>query len=132
MSFQPLFAILNSCKHQCSASSFFHAHVAANVTNVCLAAQTLRVRDSVSEQESVQVAVTRLLVESYYDIVRASLQDSVPKAIMHFLVLFVQRGLQQHLIRTLYRCVLICAHITCTCMHIGDCLILCCIKWGVF
>ncbi|KAK9813544.1 hypothetical protein WJX73_006112 [Symbiochloris irregularis] len=64
---------------------------------------TLRVRDSVSEQESVQVAVTRLLVESYYDIVRAGLQDSVPKAIMHFLVLFVQRGLQQHLIRTLYR-----------------------------
>lgn len=66
--------------------------------------QTLRVANGVSEQESVQVQITRLLVESYYDIVRRSLQDSVPKAIMHFLVLCVQRGLQQHLIRTLYRC----------------------------
>ena len=65
--------------------------------------QTLRVTQGVSEQESVQVAITRLLVESYYDIVRRSLQDSVPKAVMHFLVLFVQRGLQQHLIRSLYR-----------------------------
>ena len=48
--------------------------------------------------------VTRVLVESYFALVRASLQDSVPKAVMHFLVLYVQRGLQQHLIRTLYKC----------------------------
>ena len=65
--------------------------------------QTLRVPDSSSEQEEVQVEVTQLLVECYFDIVRKNLQDSVPKAIMHFLVLFVQRGLQQRLIRTLYR-----------------------------
>lgn len=47
--------------------------------------------------------VTRLLVDCYFDIVRKNLQDAVPKAIMHFLVLFVQRGLQQRLIRCLYR-----------------------------
>lgn len=47
--------------------------------------------------------VTRLLVASYFDIVRANLQDLVPKAVMHFLVNTVQRGLQQHLIRTIYR-----------------------------
>ena len=47
--------------------------------------------------------VTRTLVQSYFSLVRASLQDSVPKAVMHFLVLYVQRGLQQHLIRTLYK-----------------------------
>ena len=57
----------------------------------------------VSEQEEVQVQVTRLLVESYFDVVRKNLQDAVPKAVMHFLVNSVQRGLQQHLIRTLYR-----------------------------
>ena len=74
-------------------------------------AQTLKVAQGVSEQESVQVAITRLLVESYYDIVRRSLQDSVPKAVMHFLVLFVQRGLQQHLIRSLYRCVASSLHV---------------------
>ncbi len=31
------------------------------------------------------------------------MQDAVPKALMHFLVLKVQRGLQQHLITTMYR-----------------------------
>ena len=65
--------------------------------------QTLRVQQGASEQEEVQVEVTRLLVECYFDIVRKNLQDAVPKAIMHFLVLFVQRGLQQRLIRSLYR-----------------------------
>lgn len=29
----------------------------------------------------------------------------MPKALMHFLVLKVQRGLQQHLIKTMYRCI---------------------------
>lgn len=65
--------------------------------------RTLRVPKVVSDQEGVQVEVTRLLVSSYFDIVRKNLQDSVPKALMHFLVNTVQRGLQQHLIRTLYR-----------------------------
>ena len=65
--------------------------------------QTLRVQTSASEQEEVQVEVTRLLVECYFDIVRKNLQDAIPKATMHFLVLYVQRGLQQRLIRTLYR-----------------------------
>ncbi|GAB4823382.1 hypothetical protein N2152v2_010428 [Parachlorella kessleri] len=94
--------------------------------------RTLRVPKVVSDQEGVQVEVTRLLVSSYFDIVRKNLQashawpaagpsdrariggfrssaaehgvlDSVPKVLMHFLVNTVQRGLQQHLIRTLYR-----------------------------
>ncbi|KAI3436285.1 hypothetical protein D9Q98_002338 [Chlorella vulgaris] len=64
---------------------------------------TLRVPKAVSDQEGVQVEVTRLLVASYFDIVRKNLQDAVPKALMHFMVNGVQRGLQQHLIRKLYR-----------------------------
>ncbi len=48
--------------------------------------QTLRVPAGASEQEEVQVQVTRVLVEDYFDIVRKNLQDSVPKAVMHFLV----------------------------------------------
>lgn len=38
-----------------------------------------------SEQESIEIAVTKLLLRSYYDIVRKNIEDSVPKAIMHFL-----------------------------------------------
>ena len=39
-----------------------------------------------SEEEAVAVAVTKLLLESYYNIVSKKIQDAVPKAIMHFLV----------------------------------------------
>jgi len=45
-----------------------------------LSLQTLRVGGVVSSQEEVAVQVTRVLVESYFDIVRGNLQDSVPKA----------------------------------------------------
>jgi Dynamin GTPase effector domain len=48
--------------------------------------QTLRVPTGTTEQEEVQVEVTRVLVESYFDLVRKNLQDAVPKAVMHFLV----------------------------------------------
>lgn len=65
--------------------------------------EVLKVPEAVSDQEAVQVEVTRVLVSSYFDIVRKNLQDAVPKALMHFLVNGVSRGLQQHLIRTLYR-----------------------------
>lgn len=79
-----------------------HAHEESLISQLSVS-QTLRVQSSSSEQEDVQVEVTRLLVDCYFDIVRKNLQDAVPKAIMHFLVLFVQRGLQQRLIRCLYR-----------------------------
>ncbi|KAH9317837.1 hypothetical protein KI387_019606, partial [Taxus chinensis] len=37
--------------------------------------------------ESVEIVVTKLLLKSYYDIVRKNVQDFGPKAIIHFLVL---------------------------------------------
>ena len=64
---------------------------------------TLKVPKTVTDQEEVQVEVTRLLVESYFDIVRRNLQDAVPKALMHFLINATRKGLQQHLIKVLYR-----------------------------
>ncbi|KAK8966142.1 Dynamin-related protein 3A [Platanthera guangdongensis] len=38
-----------------------------------------------SEQEALEIAITKLLLKSYYDIVRKNIEDIVPKAIMHFL-----------------------------------------------
>ncbi|KAK3240270.1 hypothetical protein CYMTET_49883 [Cymbomonas tetramitiformis] len=49
------------------------------------------------------IATTRALLESYYEIVRDSLQDMVPKAAMNFLVNTISSGLEQHLIQPLYR-----------------------------
>ena len=47
---------------------------------------TLRPSETHTENEAIEIAVTKLLLKSYYDIVRKNVEDSVPKAIMHFLV----------------------------------------------
>ncbi|KAG0488190.1 hypothetical protein HPP92_007001 [Vanilla planifolia] len=56
-----------------------------------------------SEQEAVEIAITKLLLKSYYDIVRKNIEDTVPKAIMHFLVNHTKRELHNVFIRKLYR-----------------------------
>ena len=43
------------------------------------------------------------LIKSYFLIVRKNIQDSVPKAIMHFLVNYVQDNLQSELVSHLYK-----------------------------
>lgn len=45
----------------------------------------LRPSETHSEQQAVEIQITKLLLKSYYDIVRKNIEDSVPKAIMHFL-----------------------------------------------
>lgn len=56
------------------ASSFVQLQEATGGDSSHCAVQTLRVPTSITEQEEVQVEVTRLLVECYFDIVRANLQ----------------------------------------------------------
>ncbi|KAF2320578.1 hypothetical protein GH714_028433 [Hevea brasiliensis] len=63
----------------------------------------LRPAESHSEQENIEIAVTKLLLRSYYDIVRKNIEDSVPKAIMHFLVNHTKRELHNVFIKKLYR-----------------------------
>ncbi|GJN15428.1 hypothetical protein PR202_gb02343 [Eleusine coracana subsp. coracana] len=43
------------------------------------------------EQDATEIAIVKLLIKSYYDIVRKNVEDVVPKAVMHFLVgLFIR------------------------------------------
>jgi dynamin 1-like protein len=58
-----------------------------NIFVFCKPPTVLRPSESHSENESIEIAVTKLLLKSYYDIVRKNIEDSVPKAIMHFLVI---------------------------------------------
>ncbi|KMT09308.1 hypothetical protein BVRB_6g134060 [Beta vulgaris subsp. vulgaris] len=63
----------------------------------------LRSSETFSEQEITEIAATKLLLSSYFDIVRKIIEDSVPKAIMHFLVNHTKRQLHNVLIQKLYR-----------------------------
>ncbi|XP_021853791.1 dynamin-related protein 3A isoform X2 [Spinacia oleracea] len=63
----------------------------------------LRSSETLSEQEATEIAATKLLLSSYFDIVRKIIEDSVPKAIMHFLVNHTKRELHNVLIQKLYR-----------------------------
>ncbi|KAG9147532.1 hypothetical protein Leryth_007329 [Lithospermum erythrorhizon] len=63
----------------------------------------LRPSETHSDQENIEIAVTKLLLRSYYDIVRKNIEDAVPKAIMHFLVNHTKRELHNVFIKKLYR-----------------------------
>ncbi|KAJ7335452.1 hypothetical protein JRQ81_013393 [Phrynocephalus forsythii] len=56
-----------------------------------------------SQREQRDCEVIQCLVESYFLIVRKSIQDSIPKTIMHFLVNYVKDHLQSELVGQLYK-----------------------------
>ncbi|KAJ8725091.1 hypothetical protein PYW07_016049 [Mythimna separata] len=56
-----------------------------------------------SDREQHDCDVIERLIKSYFYIVRKSIQDSVPKAVMHFLVNYVQDNLQSELVTHLYK-----------------------------
>lgn len=63
----------------------------------------LRPTENQSEEEGIVIVAIKLLLRSYYDIVRKNIEDSVPKAIMHFLVNHTKRELHNVFIKKLYR-----------------------------
>ncbi|GAB4838401.1 Dynamin- protein 3A [Ancistrocladus abbreviatus] len=63
----------------------------------------LRPSETHTRDEAIEIAVTKLLLKSYYDIVRKNVEDFVPKAIMHFLVNHTKRELHNVFIKKLYR-----------------------------
>ncbi|OQV12100.1 Dynamin-1-like protein [Hypsibius exemplaris] len=56
-----------------------------------------------SSREQRDCEVIERLIRSYFLIVRKSIQDTVPKAIMHFLVSYCQNNLQSELVSRLYK-----------------------------
>jgi len=56
-----------------------------------------------NEREMRDVEVIERLIKSYFYLTRKSIQDSVPKAVMHFMVNFVKDNLQSELVRSLYK-----------------------------
>ncbi|KAF9511227.1 hypothetical protein BS47DRAFT_1299223 [Hydnum rufescens UP504] len=56
-----------------------------------------------SAREEMEIMLIRSLIASYFSIVRQSIQDLVPKAIMHFLVNHTSQQVQNRLVATLYK-----------------------------
>ncbi|CCA73280.1 probable DNM1-dynamin-related GTPase [Serendipita indica DSM 11827] len=58
---------------------------------------------SLSTREEMETTLIRSLIKSYFGIVRQSIQDLVPKAIMHFLVNHTSQQVQNRLVSSLYK-----------------------------
>jgi len=50
-----------------------------------------------------ETQLIRSLIQSYFNIVRQSIQDIIPKAIMHFLVNHTAQQVQNRLVAALYK-----------------------------
>jgi dynamin 1-like protein len=56
-----------------------------------------------SAREELETSLIRSLIASYFDIVRQSIQDLVPKAVMHLLVNHTSQQVQTRLVSSLYK-----------------------------
>ncbi|KAI7873712.1 Dynamin central region-domain-containing protein [Mucor mucedo] len=56
-----------------------------------------------TDKDDKEVELIRYLITSYFNIIRKSIQDLVPKAIMHLLVNFTRETVQNRLVSSLYR-----------------------------
>ncbi|XP_018358303.1 PREDICTED: dynamin-1-like protein isoform X2 [Trachymyrmex cornetzi] len=68
-----------------------------------LPAVPIQTSRKLSDREQRDCDIIERLIRSYFYIVRKSIQDSVPKAVMHFLVNFVKDNLQSELVTYLYK-----------------------------
>ncbi|XP_032668962.1 dynamin-1-like protein isoform X2 [Odontomachus brunneus] len=68
-----------------------------------LPAVPIQTSRKLSERDQRDCDVIERLIKSYFYIVRKSIQDSVPKAVMHFLVNYVKDNLQSELVTHLYK-----------------------------
>ncbi|KAF9581720.1 Dynamin- GTPase protein [Lunasporangiospora selenospora] len=57
----------------------------------------------VNDRDDIEVQLIQSLIASYFSITRKSIQDLVPKAVMHLLVNFSREAVQNRLVATLYK-----------------------------
>ena len=63
----------------------------------------LKATGSLSEREYVDIEIIKLLLSSYYNIVKRTVADMVPKAIMLHLVSYTKEEMQKALLQDLYK-----------------------------
>jgi len=83
--------------------SFFTARNKKKMAAMEAPPPVLKASGTLSERESMEVEVIKLLINSYYNIVKKTLIDMVPKAIMFNLVQFTKDEMQRELLENMYR-----------------------------
>ncbi|KAI9278847.1 Dynamin central region-domain-containing protein [Phascolomyces articulosus] len=85
--------------------SFFAGSKKAKKQNASMDAppSTLKATGALSEREYMETEVIKLLIQSYYNIVKRTMVDMVPKAIMLNLVTHAKEELQRELLSELYK-----------------------------
>ncbi|KAK4148122.1 Dynamin central region-domain-containing protein [Dichotomopilus funicola] len=90
-----------------SNSGFFGSFFAAKNKKKAAAMEppppTLKASGTLSEREGIEVEVIKLLISSYFNIVKRTMIDMVPKAIMLNLVSFTKEEMQKELLENMYR-----------------------------
>ncbi|KAK4992118.1 vacuolar protein sorting-associated protein 1 [Elasticomyces elasticus] len=90
-----------------SGSGFFGSFFASKNKKKMAAMEppppTLKASGTLSEREQTEVEVIKLLITSYYNIVRRTVIDMVPKAIMLTLVHHTKEEMQRELLEQMYR-----------------------------
>ncbi|KAH8173947.1 dynamin central region domain-containing protein [Sarocladium implicatum] len=88
-------------------SGFFGSFFAAKNKKKAAAMEapppTLKASGTLSERENIEVEVIKLLIASYFNIVKRTMIDMVPKAIMLTLVQFTKDEMQRELLENMYR-----------------------------
>ncbi|KAF4119642.1 dynamin 1-like protein [Geosmithia morbida] len=88
-------------------SGFFGSFFAAKNKKKAAAMEApppmLKASGTLSERENIEVEVIKLLISSYYNIVKRTMIDMVPKAIMLNLVQFTKDEMQRELLENMYR-----------------------------
>ncbi|KAJ7346207.1 P-loop containing nucleoside triphosphate hydrolase protein [Mycena albidolilacea] len=92
-------------------SSFFSSKVKVNNSTSSSGARptmeappaTLSSQSAFSSRETLEVLTTRLLISSYFNIVKREMIDTVPKAISLNLILHTTKNMQQELLQALYK-----------------------------
>ncbi|KAJ2902199.1 uncharacterized protein MKZ38_000933 [Zalerion maritima] len=92
---------------EAGGSGFFGSFFAAKNKKKAAAMEapppTLKASGNLSERENIEVEVIKLLISSYFNIVKRTMIDMVPKAIMLNLVQFTKDEMQKELLENMYR-----------------------------
>ncbi|TVY41197.1 Vacuolar protein sorting-associated protein [Lachnellula subtilissima] len=83
--------------------SFFASRNKKKMASMEAPPPSLKASGHLSEREGIEVEVIKLLINSYYNIVRRTMIDMVPKAIMLNLVQFTKDEMQRELLENMYR-----------------------------